>query len=316
MLLKVSQINKKGEGQFAIRQISFTQKRQQKIAIVGETGSGKSTLLKIIAGLEQQDAGEVFLEGERVKGPADKLVPGHASIAYLSQYFELQKFLTVAQILSYANHLSDKEANKIYKVCEIDHLLTRKTDQLSGGEKQRIAMARLLISSPRLLLLDEPFSHLDMVHKNTLRNVIDNISDQLKITCMLVSHDPNDTLSWADKILVLKEGKVLQEGTPETIYKKPVSEYVAGLFGKYNIISPDLMNLLSLTAAKRKLIFRPEDFKLLPKGKKELKGKITSMQFFGSYKEVVFEIVKTQVVVRTRNMKIKKGDSLYLSLRD
>ena len=165
--MDLTEVSKKGEGDFVLSGISLTQRKLEKIAIAGETGAGKSTLLKLIAGLAQPDGGRILFEGEKVMGPEDQLVPGHAGIAYLSQHFELQKSLRVEQVLGYSNALSERAADTLYSVCQIDHLLKRRTDQLSGGEKQRVAICRLLISAPRLLLLDEPFSHLDMVHKNT-----------------------------------------------------------------------------------------------------------------------------------------------------
>jgi ABC-type sugar transport system ATPase subunit len=317
MLLKVLNINKKVEGQFALRDVSFVQSKHQKIAISGETGSGKSTLLKIIAGLIQPDEGDILFENEKVIGPSEKLVPGHPFIAYLSQYFELQKFLTVAQILSYANLLSERQAIELYRVCEIDHLLSRKTDQLSGGEKQRIAIARLLISSPKLLLLDEPFSHLDLFHKNVLKSVINNICKKLAITCMLVSHDPADTLSWADKIIVLKDGKLIQEGAPELLYNQPVNEYVAGLFGKYFILSPTQMKNLFVGVNKHRIksFYRPQDFRLTEKSKGSIKGKVKSINFFGSYFELEIIILGSIITVRALERKIEVGDKVYLAIR-
>ncbi len=317
VLLRVSKVSKKGGGQFALEDISFVQSKNQKVAIAGETGSGKSTLLKIIAGLIQPDKGDIFLEKEKVIGPSDKLVPGHTSIAYLSQYFELQKFLTVAQILSYANLLSERQANELYGVCEIDHLLSRKTDQLSGGEKQRIAIARLLIASPKLLLLDEPFSHLDLSHKNVLKSVINNICKKLGITCILVSHDPADTLSWADKILVMKDGQLIQEGAPELLYNQPVNEYVAGLFGKYFILSPTQVKNLFVGVNKRRIksFYRPQDFRLTEKSKGSIKGKVKSVNFFGTYFELEISILKSIITVRTLERKIVVGDKVYIAIR-
>src|SRR6187551_1300292 len=223
-LLNIVNISKKIDSNFVLRKINFEQQSLQKVAIVGETGSGKSTLLKIIAGLAQADSGDVMFEGKRVEGANERLVPGHPGIAYLSQHFELPKSLRVEQVLTYANLLTDKEAAKLYKVCEINRLLHRRTDELSGGERQRIALAKLLITSPKLLLLDEPFTNLDMVHKNILKGVIQDICDSLGITCILVSHDPEDILEWADQIIVMKSGKILQDGSPKEIYDQPQTE--------------------------------------------------------------------------------------------
>jgi ABC-type sugar transport system ATPase subunit len=316
-LLAVSNIDKQGENNFVLKSITFTQKKFQKIAIAGETGSGKSTLLKIIAGLIQPDSGEVYFGNEKVKGPADKLVPGHPSIAYLSQHFELAHSLRVEQVLSYANMLSYQEADTLFDVCRISHLLKRRTDQLSGGEKQRIAIARLLISWPALLLLDEPFSNLDRVHQTILENIIHDIGKRLKITCILVSHDPMDTLSWADRILVMKDGKIIQQGTPEKIYHKPVNEYTAALFGKYNLIKvtqADVLKTFGIKLGKKNVMIRPEHFRFVSKKNKAVRGKVTSVNFFGSYYEIEVSLLETTILVRAEQNNIKKGDTVYLSL--
>ena len=323
IFLKLAGVTKKGEGDFLLHNITFTQRKHQKIAIAGETGAGKSTLLKIIAGLSQPDSGEVFFENERVRGPEEELLPGHAGIAYLSQHFELQKFLRVEQVLRYSNTLADQVVRKLYEVCQIDHLLSRKTDQLSGGEKQRIAICRLLISSPRLLLLDEPFSHLDMVHKNTLKTVIDDIGDKLKISCILVSHDPEDTLSWADNILVMKAGRVIQNDKPEIIYRQPFNEYAGGLFGNYNLIPPNALKWFSQIPAirkaisrveKRDLFIRPEHFKIVNTGTRAVKGRVTKVLFFGSHCEIRFLVRGFHLIVKTGRTKLKEGDLIYVSV--
>jgi len=316
-LLNVSKVSKQGEGDFILRDITFTQSRLKKVAIVGETGSGKSTLLKIIAGLAQADRGDVYFENNRVEGAYERLVPGHAGIAYLSQHFELPKSLRVEQVLEYANSLSHEEANTLYEVCAITHLLKRRTDELSGGERQRIALAKLLITSPRLLLLDEPFTNLDMVHKNVLKEVIQEICDQLKITCILVSHDPEDILAWADRIIVLQDGQIVQQGEPEKIYKRPVNTYVAGLLGKYNVITvtdwQPFLKLAKPKKTKKRIFVRPESFKVLPKGRKTVPGKITASFFMGSYYELHVDVSGTVVMVKTP-LAVTKSKTIHLSL--
>ena len=209
-MLMVKGISKHDKGIFTIKDICFSQEAFQKIAIAGETGSGKTTLLKMIAGWIQPSAGEIRFGQERVLGPEEHLMPGHPGIAYLSQHFELRNNYWVHEILEYANLLTQQEADNIYAVCRIGHLLQRRTDQLSGGEKQRIALARLLITSPVLLLLDEPFSNLDMVHKKIMKLVIEDIGGKLGITCLMVLHEAPDILSWADTILVMKDGEILR----------------------------------------------------------------------------------------------------------
>jgi len=314
--LKVSGVRKQVDKNFTLKDIKLSQNKLQRIAVAGETGSGKSTLLKIIAGMVQPDKGDVLFENKSVYDKVEKLIGGHPGIAYLSQHFELPKFLRVEQVLAYANTLPEKQAMSLYKICQIDHLLLRKTDQLSGGEKQRIAMARLLISSPRLLLLDEPFSHLDLVHKNTFKSVIDDLGAKLKITCVLVSHDPDDTLAWADKIIVLKDGKMIQQGSPEKLYREPTNEYAAGLLGKYNLITyktaPLAYRKLIGKPGRKSILVRPEYFQVVEKKRNTLSGKVLQISFFGSHREAVVQLPEQTITVRT-NRQIKVGDTVHVT---
>ncbi len=312
-MLSVIDICKKRENRFVVKGIKFSQQSFQKIAIAGETGSGKSTLLKIIAGLEQPDSGEVLFENTKVQGPEEKLVAGHPSIAYLPQYFELPKFLRVEQVLAYANDLATSDAQKLFKVCQINHLLKRKTNELSGGERQRIALCRLLLTKPKLLLLDEPFSNLDMILKGLLKSVIQSIGERLKITCILVSHDPDDTLPWADQILIMKDGKVIQQGTPQKIYREPINVYVAGLFGKLNQVSPSLRKTLKIKSNQK--YFRPEDFKISKQRKKSsVACKVVSCKFCGSYYAVELTTLKYNFIAFS-NREWILSETIYLGLK-
>ncbi|HEX8279007.1 MAG TPA: ABC transporter ATP-binding protein [Segetibacter sp.] len=315
--LKVAGISKKAETGFVLKDVNFVQRRLQKIAIAGETGSGKSTLLKIIAGLVQAGSGEVQFKEERVAGPDEKLIPGHPRIAYLSQHFELRNNYKVEEVLVMANKMTEEDAVTIYEVCRITHLLKRRTDRLSGGEKQRIAIARLLISSPQLLLLDEPYSNLDMVHKKVLKSVIGDISEKLEITCILISHDPLDTLSWADEILVMKDGEIIQKGTPRQVYSQPVNEYAAGLFGSYTLISPALTASLTgdrLNVNEKKILIRPEQFKISAAAVNALPGKVQGVRFFGGFCELDVELSNTTITVKTEEVNFFKGDGVYVTL--
>ncbi|TKK64909.1 ABC transporter ATP-binding protein [Ilyomonas limi] len=317
-LLHVSEVYRKEGNNFVVKNISFTQNQFQKIAVAGETGSGKSTLLKMIAGLVQPTSGAIYFENKRVLGPEEKLLPGHQAIAYLSQHFELRSNYKVRELLLMANKITDEEANIIYNICRISHLLNRKTDQLSGGEKQRIAMASLLTAAPKLLLLDEPFSNLDTPHKNMMKAVVRDISDILNITCLLVSHDPVDILSWADEIMVMKDGQIIQKGTPQQVYKQPVNEYTAALFGTYNLISVSLLNefatLFDISINGRDICVRPENFTIVSYSEGALKGKVNKVLFCGSYYELEVQVHRDVLTVKTHLRDIKEGDSIYLYL--
>lgn len=315
--LRVSKISKQTGKDVVLKEMDFSQQRFQKIAIAGETGSGKSTLLKIIAGLIQPTSGEVWFKNERVLGPDEKLIPGHKGIGYLSQHFELRNNYRVEELLEMANKIPVEEAHLIFEVCRITHLLKRRTDQLSGGEKQRIAAARLLITSPELLLLDEPFTNLDMVHKKILKAVINDICEKLQITCIIISHDPLDTLSWADEIFVLKDGEIIQNGTPTEIYRRPVDEYTAGLFGTYNLINSELASaMMELPGEKnsRKIFTRPEDFIIVATEQKAVIGEVNKILFLGSYYELEVVIDETLITIRNNCCNVVVGDLVYVTL--
>jgi ABC-type sulfate/molybdate transport systems ATPase subunit len=316
-LLDVRDIAFQEAGVSGLRNISFRQQPFQKLAIAGETGAGKSTLLQIIAGLAAPSAGTVHFEGQRVEDPHEQLIPGHPGIAYLSQQFELPKFLRVEQVLRYADKLGAAEARRLYELCQIDHLLQRKTNQLSGGERQRTALARLLLGAPRLLLLDEPFSNLDSAHKQTLKTVIRDVGEQLGLSCLLVSHDPLDTLSWADEILVLRAGELVQQGPPQQLYRQPVSEYVAALFGDYNLLRGEaaraLGELAGVRPGRQKLLVRPENLHLVEAGE-GLAGKVEAVTFFGSYSELRVRLAGSPVAVRTTARYLVPGATVHLRL--
>lgn len=317
--LTVSGISKHHNNNTVVNNISFTVAPFTKLAIAGETGSGKSSLLKIIAGLIQPDAGEVIFIDKRVRGPLERLLPGHRGIAYLSQHFELRNNYTVGEELDYTNNLTTEEASTIYKICRINHLLQRKTDQVSGGEKQRIALARQLTLSPKLLLLDEPYSNLDMIHKSVLKLVIHDVAEQLNITCMLISHDPNDTLSWADEIMVMKDGNVIQKATPELVYNQPVDKYAAALFGKYNLLKPATVaafsGLENIEETGKKLFTRPENFSLSIKENDGVQGTIKDIRFYGSHYEAkVLLATGEPILVKTELVNLAKGDIVFVTL--
>lgn len=319
-LLNVAGVHKQNGDSFVLQNINLTQSYLQKVAIAGASGTGKSTLLKIIAGLVQADSGEVLLDGKKIKGPEEKLVPGYADIAFLSQHFELRNNYTVEELLSYASKLTDSSATDLYKICRIHHLLKHKTNELSGGEKQRIALARLLSTSPRLLLLDEPFSNLDRIHKNILKSVLADIGNELQITCTLVSHDPWDILSWADEILILQNGQFIQKGTPEEVYFSPVNRYAAELFGPCNSITePEIKTQLGIPPGllnAKEIFIRPEFVEIVRNNSFAFRGIVHAVRFAGSYYELDVLGVNSRISFIMAEQPPRQGDTVSLSLKE
>lgn len=316
-LLESIRLSKSIREQPVLKDISFSLEEGENLVISGVTGSGKSSLLKIIAGLMQADSGEARFRSNRILGPDEKLIAGHPSIAYLSQHFELRNNYRVEELVDMANKKSPEKAARIIEICRVGHLLSRRTDQLSGGEKQRIATARLLLGSPELFLLDEPYSNLDPAHRQVMKDMIRDISREEDITCILVSHDPSDTLPWADRMLVLRNGEFVQEGSPEKIYQEPKDEYVAGLLGPYHLLpSAEALRtgLLVQAATQSSLIARPEDFRVTEAGQ-GASATVRDIRFAGP---------RYHVLVRWQNMDItilseqrpscQPGDTIYLRL--
>ena len=311
-LLEVQKISKQLQGGLLIDQISFGQEALQKIAIAGESGAGKTTLLKMISGHAQPDNGTILFNGKRVMGPEEKLLPGHKEIGYLSQEHDLLHNYKVEDLVWFGNNLSDEEAATLFEICQIDNLMKRKTDQLSGGEKQRIALCMILTKSPKMLILDEPFSNLDPIHTEILKAVLEDITERLQITCLLTSHDPNDTLSWADEIIVMKGGKIIQKGTPEIIYHQPANEYVAGMFGRYNLLTSEQAALFGIEANKSDVIIRPEDFTISTNSENGVKGIVQKIRFWGSFYEVEVGVKEFRIIVRMVKNECRIGQEVYV----
>jgi ABC-type sugar transport system ATPase subunit len=312
-LLQVRDLQKKNGERIAVNAVSFEMMRHQKIAIAGETGSGKTTLLKMIGGFVQPDAGEVIFEGKRVEGPLERLIPGHESIAYLSQHFELRNNYWVYELLEMANKIPQEEATQLFKVCQIEHLMHRRTNELSGGEKQRIVLAMQLIKKPKLLLLDEPFSNLNAIHEQTIKEVIHDVSEHFNTSSIMVSHDGKDVLSWADLIIVIKDGEIVQQATPSVIYHQPANAYCAGLFGAFNAISYEEQHLfLQNDIIKHQpLMLRPEQLQLLHESSNNIPVTVEKVFFEGAHYMV--QVRNQSLLLQTRTqLDLNVGEKLFI----
>jgi ABC-type sugar transport system ATPase subunit len=284
--ISAASISKDRNGQVLFRDFNFNTEDYNRIAIMGSTGAGKTTLLKMMAGLMQPDSGKIFIGDERVLGPDEKLIAGHPLIGYLSQHYELRNNYYVSELLDMANKDAATRIEELSVLCNIRHLLNRRTDALSGGERQRIALARVLLAKPKWLLLDEPYSNLDLIQKRMMMQVIENVGKCLEVSLIMVSHDASDMLSWAEDMIIIEGGNIVQRGKPADLYHKPANMHVAGLLGEYNLCDVALIEQLINTsfthAPSKKYIIRPE-YIFISKEKKGAAAIVTESYFKGGY---------------------------------
>lgn len=246
-----------------IKNISFSIKRGDIVAIIGESGSGKSTLLKCIYGLLKADTGEILFNGIKVKGPDEQLIPGNAQMKMVTQDFALNIYAKVydniASMLSNTDIKAKQEKTmQMMEHLHITKLKDKKIIELSGGEQQRVAIAKALISNTKILLLDEPFSQVDSLLKNQLRADIKRLAKETGLTIILVSHDPTDGLFLADQLLILKNGELLQNDLPENIYQNPSDIYTAQILGNAVVITNEQASQLGIKTDKQNVLFYPE----------------------------------------------------------
>jgi ABC-type sulfate/molybdate transport systems ATPase subunit len=316
-MLSVTNLSKYVSPDFQLSPITFNQVSGENLALIGVSGSGKSTLLQLIAGWQQPDTGSITLFSERIKGPQEQLVPGHPGLAILEQSSHLPHYYYIRDLFQYANVWETSVARNLFSLCRIEHLMNRKHHEISGGEQQRIALALLLITSPRWLLLDEPFSHLDLTNKKILQQVLADVTRKLKITCLLCSHNPDDIFAWAHRLLVLENGNLVQVGSPEAIYHSPQNPYVAGLLGDFYPLSPELAQVFfpekfALNKSNCWMV-RPEHLLFQVESiHHAVKATILQVTLAGRDYKVDVEVMEQQLSFYTQTNSLKAGTKGYL----
>jgi ABC-type Fe3+/spermidine/putrescine transport system ATPase subunit len=257
-----------------IHNINFTIEKAQNIAVIGESGCGKSTLLKLIYGLYDLDEGNIIWNETEVLGPKYNLVPGMSFAKYLSQDFDLMPYTTVAENVGkfLSNVFPEQKKERVQELLEIVEMTEYadvKTKYLSGGQQQRVALARVLALEPEILLLDEPFSHIDNFRKNALRRNLFAYLKSKGVTVIVATHDSTDALSFADETIVLQDGKIVDKAGSLSLYSNPINKYVASLFGEVNELK--LSHLVAVEEGDDEIILLyPHQLKVVDNGLMEV----------------------------------------------
>jgi iron(III) transport system ATP-binding protein len=289
--------------------ICFSVNKNEICAILGESGSGKTTLLRSIAGFEIPTSGEIIYEKNIVSNSEKFIQPEKRNIGLVFQDYALFPHLTVDENIKFG--MKNKNNSEHYlRMFSLTDFKNRYPHQLSGGQQQRVAIARSIAVNPSMLMLDEPFSNLDESLKWSVRHELKKIFSENNITCLLVTHDIDDALEMADSIIVLHNGKIEQQGTPTQLYEKPVSAYIARLFGPVNLISPNLASKISSSIPKGdKFVVRPENLII---SNEKGNAHVIHSHFKGSRYEIHLEINK-EFLVAFSNTPINENSTVSLS---
>lgn len=246
VILEMDNIIKKFDNQEVIKNISLTINKGEFLTLLGPSGCGKTTTLRIIAGFETLTSGSVLLEGKHVENKQ----PNERNVNTVFQNYALFPHMNVYDNIAYG--LKIRKVNKIEikkrvmeMLClvQLEGFEKRKTDQLSGGQKQRVAIGRALINNPKILLLDEPLGALDLKLRKQMQVELKKLQKKLQITFVYVTHDQEEALNMSDRIAVMNEGVIEQIGTPEDIYERPQTKFVASFIGESNLIKTQIKKI-------------------------------------------------------------------------
>ncbi|MFD2262234.1 ABC transporter ATP-binding protein [Lacibacterium aquatile] len=321
----------------ALDGIDLTVKDGELIALLGPSGSGKTTLLRVLGGLDHPDEGSLLVHGDEALNRSLK----DRRVGFVFQHYALFRHMSVFENVAFglrvkpkAERLPDAEISaRVTRLLELVHLsnhATRMPDQLSGGQRQRVALARALAIEPRVLLLDEPFGALDSKVRKELRRWLRQLQHELGVTTLLVTHDQEEALEVADRVVVMNKGRIEQIGTPEDLYQRPVSPFVADFIGGSNLLPCEITALQGDTAeitvgpltlrvpsvrtevGPATLSIRSAALRVNGVG---LPGQVTHVSYLGALREYVFDTpVGPLTVTQPPEVVLRPGDSARLEI--
>ncbi len=298
----------------AVDCVDLTIKEGEFFAMLGPSGSGKTTCLRLIAGFETPTSGEVSIFGQAMGGTP----PYRRPVNTVFQDYALFPHLNVRDNVAYGLMAAGqpkadrrRAADEALELVALPGYGDRKPSALSGGQRQRVALARALVLQPKVLLLDEPLGALDLKLREAMQEELKTLQRQLGITFVFVTHDQGEALSMADRVAVFNQGKIVQAGTPEDIYFRPQTPFVADFVGSSNVIAPEFARLLGLGDVHAAL--RPEAVQIVAEGGHEFR--VTRCVFLGTSSRLTLERDghRLTALVPARSTAVVEGDSLRVA---
>ena len=306
-LIQLQHISKSFGDQLILDDFCLNIHENSFVTLLGPSGCGKTTMLRIIGGFESPDKGKVIFDGKDITS----LAPNKRQLNTVFQKYALFTHMDVAENIAFGLKIKNQSDSYIkdkiryaLKLVNLDGYEHRMPDNLSGGQQQRVAIARANVNEPKVLLLDEPLGALDLKLRQDMQYELIRLKNELGITFIYVTHDQEEALTMSDHIVVMNQGYIQQEGSPETIYNEPENAFVADFIGDSNIIKATMVRdeLVEILGTKFAcvdkgfginhpvdVVIRPEDVELVPRGKGTLSGKVTHVIFKGVHYEMEVE---------------------------
>lgn len=333
MSIKIENISKNFGSFAALKNLDLEIKSGELAALLGPSGSGKTTLLRIIAGLERADTGRVLFDG---KDTTDSHIKDR-NVGFVFQHYALFKHLTVFDNVAFGLTVRPKSIRpskseikdkvfQLLKLIQLENLANRYPSQLSGGQKQRIALARALAVEPKVLLLDEPFGALDAQVRTELRRWLRRLHDEIHVTSVFVTHDQEEALEVADRIVVMNRGEIEQTGTAEEVYDHPANRFVLNFLGNVNLFHSRVQHSSDETGGAKAISYvRSHDIEIerSPFDSTSFKSEVKHIQKLGPSVRITLALKSNGEFIEAeltrdayQNLGLQSGEEVYVRARE